>query len=79
MSLLRKRGAGHWKWVKKGTQIIDGIWKLIKTHGVPKTVIADENFINRRVRDWQWRYWNTEGDKWIAMDEVIGETMQGDV
>ena len=59
------------RWVKKGTQIIDRVWGLLKNNGVPKTIKARDDIVDLYTREFQWKYWNEHDDKWKAMGHVI--------
>lgn len=75
-ALAKHKGEVDKVWVKKGTQIIDCVWKLLRKNGVPQNVKADASPIDRRVREWQWRHWNAEVDKWAALGPICTYSFQ---
>ena len=66
-----QRAAFDIEWVMKGTQVIDGVWRQLKTKGMPKEASANEQKIDEHVREFQWSHWNAEVDKWMAKGEVM--------
>ncbi len=40
------------------------------------TAQADDSILHPQVREWQWRHWHAEDDKWKAMGEVFSD-LQG--
>ena len=59
------------RWVKRGTQIIDGVWRQMKLKGVPKEQGYDEAKVDEYVRMFQWHHWNAERDMWVEMGKVF--------
>ena len=47
-------------WVKKGTQLIDNVWRQLKLLGVPKCTKADETNIHYRVREFQFHHYGMQ-------------------
>lgn len=58
-------------WVKKGTQLIDNVWRQLKLLGLPKSTKAEDNVVHFRVREFQWHHWTAEKDKWVAAGDVV--------
>ena len=58
-------------WVKKGTQLVDNVWRQLKLLGLPKSTKAEDTIIHQRVREFQWHHWNAQADKWRAAGEAL--------
>ena len=58
-------------WVKKGTQLVDNVWRQLKLLGLPKSTKAEDSIVHHRVREFQWHHWNAEADKWRAAGETL--------
>lgn len=58
-------------WVKKGTQLIDNVWRQLKLIGLPKSTKAEDAAVHPRVREFQWHHWHAEDDKWLAAGKVF--------
>ena len=61
-------------WVKTGTQLIDNCWRQLRAIGLPKSTKAEDQIVNRRVREFQWHHWNAEADKWAEAGHVFSDS-----
>ena len=62
-------------WVKTGTEIIDNVWRQLKTKHIPKELTVNEEKIDQYVREGQWKYWHAEDDLWKAAGAAIHAQM----
>ena len=65
-----QRGPTDKLWVKAGTQTIDNTWMRLRA-SVPKGTHANEAQVEDTVREFQWRHWHGEDDKWVAAGELF--------
>ena len=65
-----RRGPLRPLWVKAGTQIIDGVWKVLRQH-IPNNTKAEDSHLDCAVREFQWVYWNSGRDRWAALGDVF--------
>ena len=53
-------------WVKKGTQLVDNVWRQLKLLGLPKSTKAEEAIVHHRIREAE-----AEADEWRAAGETL--------
>ena len=56
--------------VKKGTQMIDGWWRILRKEmrSLPKSSAAE---VKRAVRAAQWKAWHRSDDLWLAFGTAL--------
>ncbi len=66
-----KLPSGETVFVKAGTQIIDGFWRILKKGLMGHNANVGSNTIKMRIRSIQWCYWHREDDIWAKTGELI--------
>eukprot|EP00971_Amphidinium_carterae_P148251 2938532-Amphidinium_carterae.1 len=58
--------------VVKGTQYVDGFWRILRSK-LGGSHRSDDALINQRVRFAQWTQWISTQDEWVAFGSMLGE------
>ena len=56
---------------KAGTQVIDRVWRLIRSHLQGKNGKPGSDIMERAVRGAQWLYWNRGKDLWVETGKML--------
>jgi hypothetical protein len=58
-------------WVKCGTQIIDRAWGMLRKHKGSLGTGPNSLALKRRIRSFQWEYWQRGKDLWAATGDML--------